>query len=241
MILQPLQGRGAGTQGVLTQGMGKRFGRTWALRDVTLTIAPASVVLLIGPNGSGKTTLLRVLATALRPSAGRGWVYGHDLLTEAGRVRRLTVFVASGQGAYERLTARENLRFAAAMSGTSEVAVPFALDSVGLGGVADRPVRTFSQGMKRRLALGRARLQQPSLLLLDEPFNGLDADGVGVAGALIDEVKLRGGVVLIATHEWERAIHLADYVVRLADGRQLDVEERPRPPVDARGVARAVT
>lgn len=211
------------------------------MRDVTLAIAPGSVVLVVGPNGSGKTTLLRVLATAIPPSRGRASVCGHDLVSEANKVRGLTALVASNQGAYERLSACENLCFAAAMRGTPESAVSFALDAVGLTGVADRSVRTFSQGMKRRLALARARLQDPWLLLLDEPFNGLDSNGIDIAGALITDVKMKGGVVIVATHEWERAIHLADNVVHMVDGRQVDSEERRRPPIDERTVAPAGT
>lgn len=224
--------------GVFTSRLGKRFGGTWALREVSLAIPPGSVVSVIGANGSGKTTLLRLLATALRPTTGRASVYGYEL-EDADRVRGLTVLVASTPGAYDRLTARENLRFAASMSGASDDVVSPALAAVGLSAVADRFVRTFSQGMRRRLALAQARVRDPRLLLLDEPFNGLDADGVVVAKTLIHDVKSKEGVVIVATHDWERAIPLSDLVVRLAHGRQVDPEERTKVAIDGRVAAPA--
>jgi heme exporter protein A len=215
-----------------TQGLSRRFDLHYALRDVTLTLAPASVLLVVGPNGAGKTTLLRLLATALRPTRGRGSVYGRDLVREADAVRRVTVLVGVGGGAYGALNGEENLAFAAAMGGVrpGPAEVTGLLERVGLGRAAGRPVRAYSQGMRRRLALARAWLLRPRLLLLDDPFGGLDADGAALASALIGEVRASGGAAVLAASEWNRSLPLADRVVVLTEGRQAEA-------ADARGLS----
>lgn len=193
------------------------------MRDVTFALPPRSALLVVGPNGSGKTTLLRLLATALRPTSGSAAVDGFDLARDAAAVRGLAAFVGASPGVYDLLTGTENLRFAAAMCGRPDAPVMPHLERVGLAGVAHRPVRTFSQGMKRRLALARAWLAAPRLLLLDEPYAGLDRDGWRIVDALVIETKRWGGSVVLATHEWERGAAVADAVLALAAGRSADV------------------
>ncbi len=212
----------AETPAIVASGLSKRFAFSYAVRGITLSIPRRSTLLVVGPNGAGKTTLLRLLATALRPSAGQAHIFGYDLVRDVEAVRRLSAFLRTAHGMYEALTGYENLAFAAAMSGRP---VPTAdwLDRYGLSEVAHRPVRTFSQGMKRRLGLARLRVLAPKLLLLDEPFTGLDREGIGLIDTLVAEVKARDGSVVIATHEWERGLQLADAVVALADGRQVEV------------------
>jgi len=208
---------------VSCRGLSRRFGAVWAVRDVAFALPPRSVLLVVGPNGSGKTTLLRVLATAVRPTAGVAAVFGHDVMREADAVRAISAFVGVPPGVYDPLTARENLQFAAAMWGRPREHVGPWLERVGLAGVADRPVRTFSQGMKRRLALARAGLAAPRLLLLDEPWSGLDAEGVHLVRDMVTETTERGGCAIIATHEWERGARLADTMLALAGGRPVDI------------------
>jgi len=220
------------------------------VRDVTFVLPPHSVLLVVGPNASGKTTLLRLLATALRPTDGGGSVFGHDLVRDADAVRVLTAFVGTSAGTYDLLTVRENLAFAAAMRGRPDAPVATWLDRVGLTPVADDPVRVLSSGMKRRLALAQAWLAAPRLLLLDEPYGGLDRDGValvaemtedttrrggsvpyggldrdGVAlvAEMTEDTTRRGGSVIIATHEWERVMNEADAVLALAAGQPVEV------------------
>lgn len=207
---------------IVTCGLTKRFGYSYAIRDLSITIPSRSVLLIVGPNGAGKTTLLRLLATALRPSAGQATIFGRNLLTDAEKIRQFIAFVGTSHGMYAALTARENLAFVAAMSGHQNPEGDL-LGRVGLDHVAGRLVRTFSQGMKRRLALARAWVQMPRLLLLDEPFSGLDAEGNQLVEALVSDVKTRDGNVVLATHEWERGLRLADVVVALAAGRQVEV------------------
>lgn len=204
-------------------GLSRRFGSTWAVRDVTFILPPRSALLVVGPNGSGKTTLLRLLATSLRPTSGGATVFGLDLVGDAGAVRGMAAFVGASPGVYDLLTAAENLQFAAAMCGHPNEPVIPHLERAGLAEVAHRPVRTFSQGMKRRLALARAWLATPRLLLLDEPYGGLDRDGGQIVDAMVAETKRRGGSVVLATHEWERGAAVADTVLALAAGRPAEV------------------
>src|SRR5256886_5075999 len=204
---------------VSAHGLSRRFSLEWAVRDVTLVLPPHSVLLVVGPNASGKTTLLRLLATALRPTDGGGSVFGHDLVRDADAVRVLTAFVGTSAGTYDLLTVRENLAFAAAMRGRPDAPVATWLDRVGLTPVADDPVRVLSSGMKRRLALAQAWLAVPRLLLLDDPYGGLDRDGVALVAEMTEDTTRRGGSVVIATHEWERVMNEADAVLALAAGQ----------------------
>jgi len=190
----------------------RRFGPHTALTGVTLTALPGSAWLLVGPNGAGKTTLLRLVATALRPTGGTARVFGRDVVRDAPAVRTLVAVAGAADGAYEALTPREHLTFAAAMSGRP---VPPDL----LARVADRRVEELSQGLRRRLALARVRLLAPRLLLLDEPFTALDAEGQHLVEDLVRTVTERGGAVVLATHEWERGLRLADHVAVLVGGR----------------------
>ncbi|HEV8339245.1 MAG TPA: ATP-binding cassette domain-containing protein [bacterium] len=210
-----------------TQGLSRRFGLHHALRDVTLTLPPATVLLLVGPNGAGKTTLLRLLATALRPSRGGGSVFGHDLVREPDAVRRVTALVGAVGGVYASLTGFENLAFAAAMTGAASGRpdILTLLERVGLGPAGGQPVRTYSQGMRRRLVLARAWLLRPRLLLLDDPYGGMDAEGADLVSALVGEIRAAGGAVVLATHEWERGLTLADRILALVDGRQADAAD----------------
>lgn len=211
------------TSAVIARGLCRRFGVEWAVRDVTFVLPRGSVLLLVGPNASGKTTLLRLLATALRPTRGHGSVFGHDLVREADAVRQLMAFVGTAAGVYDALTVHENLVFAAAMHGRPDASAATWLDRVGLASVADAPARTLSNGMKRRLALARAWLASPRLLLLDEPYSGLDRDGLGLIPEMTSDTTRCGGSVIIATHEWERGVKVADTVLALAAGRPVEV------------------
>lgn len=211
----------ARSSAVTVRGLGKRFGHTWALRDVDLEIEPGELLALTGPNGAGKSTLLRVLATLLTPTSGEVRVFGARVRGEAPAVRDRTSFLAPEGFLYGDLTAMENLRFAARMSGLEEWREPAArvLARVGLERFADLRVRGFSSGMHRRLSLARLLLKAGDLVLLDEPYASLDGEGIELVDRLVEEMKGQGRTVLLASHQWGRALPLSDRVVCLEGGR----------------------
>jgi heme exporter protein A len=195
----------AGTAVSLT-GVTRRFGHKWALRGIELHVGLGELAVIQGPNGGGKSTLLRVIATALPMTGGQGIVLGLDLSREAGAVRRHCGMLGSLNGLYEDLSARENLLFAARMLDVRQPpnAVRDVLDRVGLARDADERVRFFSSGMQRRLALARVLLREPRLLLLDEPFNTLDADGANLVNECIAGTLERGGSAIVVLHDAAR-------------------------------------
>jgi heme exporter protein A len=210
-----------------TKGLRKSYGAARVLDDVSLELRAGECLALLGPNGAGKTTLLRILATLLRPTAGELSVAGVDAVRRPDAIRALVGMVAHGSYVYEDLTALENLRFWAVMAGhdASEARLRAALQQVELDGVADERARTFSAGMKRRLGLGRVVLAEARLLLLDEPFTGLDRQGRKWLGEFLLGRKEAGSAVVMATHSFGRELGIADRVAILAGGRM--VLDRP--------------
>ena len=202
---------------VETAGLSRRYGRRWALSDVSLGVEAGSLVMLAGRNGSGKSTLLRVLATALRPDHGTARVAGHDVRLEREAIRRKVALLAHQSFLYEALTARENLKVAASFLGRDADADLLA--RVGLAGRADDAVASFSAGMRKRLALARVLLQDASVVLLDEPYGELDPPGFDLLDGAIAELKARGATVIMATHLVERGRRLCDRALLLEDGR----------------------
>jgi heme ABC exporter ATP-binding subunit CcmA len=209
-------------------GLSKAFGPSLVLDDVTLDVQAGEAVALLGANGSGKTTLLKILATLLGASRGMAMVAGFECGRDPVEVRRRIGLVSHGSYVYEDLTPLENLRFwsTLASSTAGEPALRAALTAVDLDAVADERVRTLSAGMKRRLSLARVVLARPPVLLLDEPFTGLDQRGTKWLVEYLQDVKARGGAILMATHNLGPALAVADRVVILADGRI--AVDRPR-------------
>lgn len=195
--------RGAEDTAVSLVGITRRFGHKWALRGIELDVAVGDLVVIQGHNGGGKSTLLRVIATAVAPTGGAGKVFGKDLRSAASSIRESCALLGSGNGLYEDLSARENLLFAARMLGVRQTPsrVEDALQQVDLSNDADERVRSHSSGMQRRLALARLLLQEPKLLLLDEPFNTLDAAGAALVNALIAATRERAGAVIVVLHD----------------------------------------
>jgi len=201
---------------VACDGLVRRFGERAALAGVDLHLDAGEFVLVTGRNGAGKTTLLRILATVLRPTEGAVAVAGHALPRAAPAARPLIGYVAHGPLTYPGLTAHENLALYAALYGVPDEWVGPALERVGLGGRRREPVAGFSRGMSQRLALARAVLHRPSLILLDEPTAGLDSEGRGL---LRDVLAEPGRTVIVSTHEpgWFEGLATAE--VRLVGGR----------------------
>lgn len=210
----PLQGLAIEADGVT-----RRFGASWVLRGVTLRVKPGEIVGLLGANGSGKSTLLRIFATLLRANGGVAKVGDVDVSDDADGVRRQVGFLAHSAGLYDDLTARENLSFAAMMLGRPAADLDALLARVGLTAVADRRVRGFSAGMQRRLALARLLLSAPRVLLLDEPYSNLDADGIALMNTTLSEAVAKGAAALVVLHETAPARGLLHRTVTIADGR----------------------
>jgi len=199
----------------------KTYGQTAVLDDVSIELGTGQGLTLLGPNGTGKTTLLRIVATLLRPTSGSLRVAGADALREPEAVRGALDMVGHGSWVYEDLSALENLRFWAVMGShdAGEARLRAALEEVELDASADRRARTFSAGMKRRLALARVLLGRARLLLLDEPFTGLDRAGRKWLGEFLLSFKARGGALVVATHSFDAGMGVADRVAILAGGR----------------------
>ncbi len=206
----------------------RRFGGVRALGGVSLAVAPGELVLLLGPNGAGKTTLLRTVAGLARPSSGRVTVAGRDVHREP-EARGALGFLSHNALLYDDLTPRENLRFAATLHGLddAERRIDAALAAAALVERADRPVRGFSRGMLQRLALARALLPDPPLLLLDEPFTGLDLPSADALRHRLASERAAGRALVCGTHGPEELWALATRVVVLVSGTvRLDL---PRP------------
>ena len=203
----------------MVEGLGRRYGRRWALADVSFEVPAASVVMVAGPNGAGKSTLFRLLATAIRPDRGRASVGGFDVVSQREDVRKMTAILSHSNYLYEALTARENLEVVCSHLGTSSSQIPAVLETVGLADRANDLVSTFSAGMRKRVSLGRVLLQNPSVVFLDEPYGALDPAGFELVDALVGSFKRSGATVLMATHQVERVGKLADMAVVLEAGR----------------------
>jgi heme ABC exporter ATP-binding subunit CcmA len=223
---------------IRVSGLVRVFGAQRVLDGVDLDVAAGEAVALLGPNGAGKTTLLKIVATLLRPTRGTATVGGHDCVRDAESVRAILGVVAHGTYVYEDLTARENLAFWIRLAGGAAArdALTGALADVHLERHADTRVRTFSAGMRRRLALARLTLRQPRVLLLDEPFAGLDQRARKWLEGWLETFKAAGGALLMATHSFGRELGAADRLAILAGGRV--VLDTPRAGLDAQDVQR---
>jgi heme exporter protein A len=208
------------TAEIRVEGLGKAFGRRDVLRDVSFTVARGGFLTLFGPNGAGKTTTLRLVATLLRPSSGSVSVAGHDLKDDPMPVRRAIGFISHNPLLYRDLTAQENLRFYADMYGVADAGrrIGDLLERVELSHRRYDVVSTFSKGMVQRLAIARALLHKPRVLLLDEPHSGLDAHAVDILDGLLDEIRAEHTFVM-ATHNLRQGLELADQVMILDAGR----------------------
>ncbi|NVJ24392.1 heme ABC exporter ATP-binding protein CcmA [Myxococcus sp. AM011] len=202
----------------------KRYGRRWALARLTYALPPGRSLLLTGHNGSGKTTLLRLLATALSPTAGRVEVLGRDAVADRDSVRRDVALLSHASFLYEDLTAHQNLTVLARLLGhpSPKDGASALLARVGLEKRSDNPVRGFSAGMRKRLAIARLLLKAPDLALLDEPFGELDPAGIRDMEGFIAELKAGGVTVVLATHLVEQGMSLCEERLHLQDGRAVD-------------------
>jgi heme exporter protein A len=199
------------------EGLARHYGEREALSDVSLTLQKGQTLVVFGPNGAGKTTLLRVLATLLHPHAGRVSVLGRSLPGDAWAVRGRVGLLAHEPLLYRELTAQENLRFHARLHGVEDERVGELLESVAMSTRSREPLRTLSRGMIQRVAVARAVLHSPELLLLDEPHSNLDPAAVELVAPLIGAAS--GRTRVICSHDPGGGLAEADIVLGLRDGR----------------------
>ncbi len=203
------------------QTVTKRFGPFTALNGVTAEVSSGGALCLLGPNGAGKTTLIRLIAALSRPTSGTIHVEGIDLSKQPERIRRRLGVISHQTMLYDDLTARENLRFYGDLYGVENMnhRIDRVLDNVGLAGNEHQRFRTFSRGMKQRLAIARAVLHDPSILLLDEPFTGLDTAARDTLAASILDFREEGRTIVLVTHDLTQAFALSDEFILLSRGR----------------------
>ena len=206
---------------ISVKNVSRRYGRRWALVDVSFEVARGSVLMLAGHNGSGKTTLLRVLSTVLRPDHGSATIAGFDVVKQRDALRQEIALLSHQSYLYESLTARENLGLVAKFCKAAPDAVAQLLDKVGLADRAEDAVATFSAGMRKRLSFARVLMQRPNVVFLDEPYGQLDPAGFELVDQVIADLKHSGTTIVVATHQVEHVGGYADRLLTLERGRLL--------------------
>jgi heme ABC exporter ATP-binding subunit CcmA len=203
-----------------TRALVKAYDMLPVLRKLDLAIERGEFVALLGPNGSGKSTLMRLLAGLSKPTAGTIHIGGWELPQEALAVRAQIGLVSHKPLLYENLTARENLEFFARLYNLPEMngRITTLLEQVELAKRGHDLVRTYSRGMQQRLSIARALLHHPSVLLLDEPYTGLDQDASRILDSLLQDAQRDGHTILMSTHQLDRAAGLASRVIILSRG-----------------------
>jgi heme exporter protein A len=203
------------------RGLVRAFGALQVLRGVDLDVRPGELLAVVGPNGAGKTTLLRLLAGLMRPTGGEVRIHGQQLTRNSPEPRRAIGLLSHHTFLYDDLTPSENLAFTAKLYGLADAAgaTRRALEEVGLTDRAHTPVRHLSRGLLQRAAIARALLHQPDILLLDEPFTGLDAPSADRFRAVLASQLARGRALVLVSHHLGEAWELATHVAVLAGGR----------------------
>jgi heme ABC exporter ATP-binding subunit CcmA len=211
------------------EDVSQAFGRRRALSRISFRVGRGAILGLLGPNGAGKSTMIAVLATLLRPSAGRVRYGTHDASVLGPALRGSIGVLGHDLFLYPELTARENLTFFAGMYALADprAAASEALQQAGLDDRADEPVSSFSRGMRQRVALERALIHAPRLVLLDEPFTGLDDASAAALIGRLRSLRDAGAIVILATHDLDLAEGLLDRAVFLRDGRMIHATEQP--------------
>ena len=221
-ILSPPSG------GIVVEHVGRSFGEVHAVKDASLVALPGSVTALIGPNGSGKTTLMLMLASLLRPDSGTIRIAGHDPVTEPASVRSELGWMPDVLGSWASLTVRATLELtgrlyrmdrAAASARASEL-----ISVVGLGELADQPTRVLSRGQKQKLSLARSLVNDPAVLLLDEPASGLDPAARVDLRLLVRRIASEGKTVLVSSHVLAELDEMADAAVYIDQGVTVSAE-----------------
>ena len=209
------------TPAIEVRKLTKAFGHQAALRGVDLVVGEGEFLTLFGPNGAGKTTLIRIISSLTRPTAGTVRVRGEDLGKAGTSLRRYIGLISHNPLLYGDLTPDENLRFFARMYDLPDAAarIDAVLGQVGLAARRRDPVRTFSRGMVQRLAIARAILHDPAIMLLDEPYTGLDLQAADMLRAVLEELAASNRTVILTTHNLEQGLEMCDRAAILNRGR----------------------
>jgi heme exporter protein A len=204
----------------------KTFGSFAALAGITMDLRRGEFLALFGRNGAGKTTFLKIAATLMRPSQGKVKVEGFDIREEPERARSKIGFLSHNTYIYRDLSPIENLRFFGRLYGVvdAEQRIPLILDRVGLRRRSNDPVRSFSRGLQQRIGIARVLLHQPSLILLDEPYTGLDANAVLTLDQLLDEAVQQGNTVILTTHDLNQGLRAATKAAIIDRGKLVFME-----------------
>jgi len=211
------------------EDVSRTFGRRRALSRITFRATRGAILGLLGPNGAGKSTLIALLATLLRPTGGSIRYGAHNASAHGAELRAAIGVLGHDLFLYPELTARENLAFFAGMYSAADrdASAAAALEHAGLTDRGDDPVSSFSRGMRQRVALERALIHRPRLVLLDEPFTGLDDASAAALIARLRSLRDSGAIVILATHDLDLAEGLLDHAVFLRDGRMIQALQRP--------------
>lgn len=210
---------------VVAQGLGKRYGRRWVLRDLSFTLTPGTLIGLVGGNGGGKTTTLRLMAGLIRPDAGSGSVFGHDIARPGATMRRSIGYMSQRLSLYPELSVAQNIRYRAALLGLPRRAAGEAMARMGLSDFARTRIDRLSGGWARRAQFAAATLGAPRLLLLDEPTAGLDAVARRFLWGRIADYAASGAIVIVSTHDLNEAQH-CPLILHYQNGRA----EEPMAP-----------
>lgn len=199
----------------------KRFGMTKVLRGIDLELQPGEFLSLFGPNGAGKSTLLHILSTLMHPTSGKARLLGHDIAEEGEEIRKYIGVLSHHPLLFPTLTAAENLKFYGQMFAVPDlnIRIETLLNDVELQEFHDRPIENFSRGMQQRLAIARALLHQPRLLMLDEPYTGLDQHGIAFLTATLRTFKKSGGTVVMVSHDFAQGLELCTKAAILKRGK----------------------
>jgi len=205
---------------VRVQGLTKRFGFTMALDGVGMNVGQGEILAVFGPNGAGKTTFIQILSTLMRPTSGTVHFLGYDILEQGERVRGAIGVLPHNPLLFPHLTAYENLKFYGQMFGVKnlKIRIEELLENVGLAGRRDHLAGTFSRGMQQRLAIARAMIHDPRILLLDEPCTGLDRNGIAFLGRVLTASCQTSKTVIMTSHDFAWALEFATKAAILNSG-----------------------
>lgn len=222
MTNHPTVGPVEGWPAVVTRSLHKKYGSHVAVANLDLDIPVGSFCGLVGPNGSGKTTALRMITGLLRPDHGQAWIVGHETWVDPVAVKMLLGVVPDPLNLFERLSARELLAHLGDIRGMPRGVVSERseelLDVMGLGDAGDKQIGGYSHGMRKKTAIAAALLHRPAVLVLDEPFEGVDPVSVLAVRSVLDRYRSAGGTVVFSSHTMELVEKMCDYVAVMSGG-----------------------